>query len=376
MLGPDLAGRALRPLGKRPWPSRRRTGGAAGGSLRRSCSRAGSLYAQFHPGRYSGAFPCGLQCRHLPRRGQRQERLQTLAARLRSDLRSPRPHRRPRRAADQPRIARRQPDDLEADGRGAACGRKAVRSRFHSYERTLRAAGLPAGAKLDLSVARVTKLEIYPKNPVIETIGNGQQMRVVATYSDATTRDVTREAFIDSGNTEVATSDRQGVLTAIRRGEAPVLARYEGSYAATTLTVMGDRTGFVWQPPETWGRIDELVANKWQRMKIRPTGLCSDACKIPPPRLPRPDRSAPDGRRGSRVPGRWQRETRTKPRRRHRQADRQRRLHRALDEQMGRPPASQSQVPGARGSAGRVPGRGFAARWRPTRHMTSSSRRS
>ncbi len=148
--------------------------------------------------------------------------------------------------------------------------------RDSSYERTLRR-WIAGGAKLDLSVARVAKLEIFPKNPVIETIGNGQQMRVVATYSDATTRDVTREAFIDSGNTEVATSDRQGVLTAIRRGEAPVLARYEGSYAATTLTVMGDRDGFVWEPPETWGRIDELVANKWQRMKIRPTGLCSDA---------------------------------------------------------------------------------------------------
>ena len=144
------------------------------------------------------------------------------------------------------------------------------------YERTMRR-WIAGGAKLDLSIARVTKLEIFPKDPVIETIGDAQQMRVVATYSDATTRDVTREAFIDSGNTEVATGDRQGVLTAIRRGEAPVLARYEGSYAATTLTVMGDRTGFVWQAPETWGRIDELVANKWQRMKIRPTGLCSDA---------------------------------------------------------------------------------------------------
>ena len=28
----------------------------------------------------------------------------------------------------------------------------------------------------------------------------------------------------------------------LRRGEAPVLVRYEGAYAATTLTVMGDRT--------------------------------------------------------------------------------------------------------------------------------------
>ena len=149
------------------------------------------------------------------------------------------------------------------------------------YYRTLHR-WIAAGAKPDLSAARVAKIDIFPKDPVIDAIGNAQQMRVVATYADATGhplagRDVTREAFIESGNTEVATADRQGVLTAVRRGEAPVLARYEGSYAATTLTVMGDRSGFVWQAAETWGKIDELVAAKWQRMKILPSGLCSDA---------------------------------------------------------------------------------------------------
>jgi hypothetical protein len=40
---------------------------------------------------------------------------------------------------------------------------------------------------------------------------------------------------------------------------------------------MGDRTGFEWEEPETWNRIDELVAQKWQRMKILPSGLCTDA---------------------------------------------------------------------------------------------------
>ena len=66
------------------------------------------------------------------------------------------------------------------------------------------------------------------------------------------------EAFIESGNTEVATASRIGLMTAVRRGEAPMLARYEGAYAATTLTVMGDRTGFAWAEPPTWERIDEL----------------------------------------------------------------------------------------------------------------------
>jgi len=65
-------------------------------------------------------------------------------------------------------------------------------------------------------------------------------------------------------------------VTSLRRGEAPVLARYEGNYVATTLTVMGNRDGFIWQDPPTWGKIDELVAAKWKRMKIQPSELCTD----------------------------------------------------------------------------------------------------
>ena len=56
-----------------------------------------------------------------------------------------------------------------------------------------------------------------------------------------------------------------------------MLVRYEGSYAATTLTVMGDRTGFVWAEPPANNKIDTLAAAKWQRMKIQPSGLSSDA---------------------------------------------------------------------------------------------------
>ena len=35
-----------------------------------------------------------------------------------------------------------------------------------------------------------------------------QQLRVLATYADGEVRDVTREAFLESGNTEVAVADR------------------------------------------------------------------------------------------------------------------------------------------------------------------------
>ena len=168
-------------------------------------------------------------------------------------------------------------------------------------------------------------------------------MRVIATYADGTVRDVTREAFVESGNTEVATVDRDGVMTAVRRGEAAVLARYEGAYSATTLTVMGDRSGFVWQQPETWGKIDELVAAKWQRMKILPSGLCSDAefirrVYLDLTGLP-PTAEQVRAFLGDHATHAYQ------ARRADRPADRQQRLHRALDQQVGGPAAGEPQVP-------------------------------
>ncbi|MFP6620206.1 MAG: DUF1553 domain-containing protein, partial [Pirellulaceae bacterium] len=136
---------------------------------------------------------------------------------------------------------------------------------------------IATGAKLNLLNARVASIELYPVNPVVQQLGSHQQMRVVATYTDGTTNDVTAESFIESGNTDVAETDNMGLVTALRRGEAPILARYEGAYIATTMTVMGDRSGFAWEATPANNYIDELVAKKLQRMKILSSDLCSDA---------------------------------------------------------------------------------------------------
>ncbi|MDZ4850408.1 MAG: DUF1549 domain-containing protein [Pirellulaceae bacterium] len=132
------------------------------------------------------------------------------------------------------------------------------------------------GAQLNMQTPRVAKIEVFPLNPVVDEVGAKQQIRVVATYVDGTSRDVTRDAFVESGNTDVATLVDGDRISAIRRGEAPILARFEGAYAATTLTVMGKRDDFVWEEPKLDSTIDKLVAEKWERMKIKPSGLCTD----------------------------------------------------------------------------------------------------
>ena len=144
------------------------------------------------------------------------------------------------------------------------------------YYETIRS-WIADGARLDLTTPRVTKIAVSPVDPVVQRIGARQQLRVIATYASGEVRDVSREAFLESANSEVAVAGRAGLIAAVRRGEAPVLARFEGNYASTTMTVMGDRTGFVWADPPSYGKVDTLVAAKWKRMKILPSGLCTDA---------------------------------------------------------------------------------------------------
>jgi WD40 repeat protein len=138
-------------------------------------------------------------------------------------------------------------------------------------------AWIAAGATVKFDSPRVTGITLSPSNPVIQLEGSRQQMRVIATYADGRVRDVTQDAFVETGNMDVAKAEKLGgLLTALRRGEAPVLARYEGSYASTVLTVMGDRSGFVWQAPPANNKIDEFVASKLERMKTLSSALCTD----------------------------------------------------------------------------------------------------
>jgi hypothetical protein len=86
----------------------------------------------------------------------------------------------------------------------------------------------------------------------VQKIGSRQQMRIVASYADGKTRDVTAETFIESGNTDARRRFHRSHCHPAARRSAQ-LARYEGNYAATTVTVMGDHSSFVWKerPPGT-----------------------------------------------------------------------------------------------------------------------------
>lgn len=132
------------------------------------------------------------------------------------------------------------------------------------------------GVKIDLDKPRVKSISMFPSTIAVPLPGMKQQVAVLATYTDGTIRDVSQEAFVESSNTEVVEVDNKGLATSVRRGEATLMARYQGSYSAATLIVMGDRSGFAWKPQPQLNYIDELVDEKLQSVKVLPSGLCTD----------------------------------------------------------------------------------------------------
>ena len=133
------------------------------------------------------------------------------------------------------------------------------------------------GVKLDMTAPKVTGIEIFPKKPTMALAEMTQQMSVLATYSDGSQRDVTSEAIFTSTDPEIFEIDDSGLVTAVRRGEAATLARYQGAYAATPMFVMGDRAGYAWKDEPANNFIDGLVYKKMQQVKILPSGLANDA---------------------------------------------------------------------------------------------------
>lgn len=145
-----------------------------------------------------------------------------------------------------------------------------------SYAYRMLRAWVDQGAAPPADVARVARIEILPENPVLGRASDTLRMIVLAHFPDGRVQDVSREAFVEGNNLEVLNVTTDGIVTALRRGEGAVLARYEGQYAATRVTVMGDRAGFEWSDPPTRNEIDVLVHEKLKRVKTLPADLCTD----------------------------------------------------------------------------------------------------
>ncbi len=136
------------------------------------------------------------------------------------------------------------------------------------------AQGVPFG---DPSKDSVKRLDIQPKEIFMEKPGGVTTLKIIATFADGGTRDITREANIDSNIPDVAAVGASADVKGARIGEATVMVRYQGNFTSVPVTVLNPAPGFVWKQLAQNNYIDQLIDAKLQRLKIQPSPVVDDA---------------------------------------------------------------------------------------------------
>lgn len=126
--------------------------------------------------------------------------------------------------------------------------------------------------------ATVTELEVFPKQR-IGKVGFRQQLRVVATYSDGQTRDVTPWAKYDSMDEGMLDVTGSGRVATQAEGQSAIMIRFEGQAAISMFVVPFAETIQLadWKNNNF---VDELAVKKFQELGIEPSALCDDATFI------------------------------------------------------------------------------------------------
>ncbi|MCY2990104.1 MAG: DUF1549 domain-containing protein [Planctomycetota bacterium] len=135
---------------------------------------------------------------------------------------------------------------------------------------------LEAGAPLDpAEPPRVAQLEFYPPAAVLEGSGTTQSFIARAKYTDGTDRDVTDLTVFLTSNDNSAAVNAGGLVTAAARGEAFVMGRFETKTVGSQVLVLPKDVPYT-SPPPSGNYIDQLVGAKLVKLRIEPSGLCTD----------------------------------------------------------------------------------------------------
>ena len=136
---------------------------------------------------------------------------------------------------------------------------------------------ISAGAPDDAAdVAKVTGIEVFPSQIVMEGKNSTQQITVRATYSDGTDRDVTNLALFMSNNDPTATISKQGLVTSGDRGAAFMLARFNVYSVTAQVLVIPAQLQYERPKLAETNYIDTLVDENLHKLRILPSGICTD----------------------------------------------------------------------------------------------------
>ena len=167
-------------------------------------------------------------------------------------------------------------DVTATTGDGKKAGRR-LDEEGHEWQLLVRwiEQGMPYGQEED---PVVTGIEVVPAVRDMNR-NTEQQVRVLASYSDGTIRDVTRMATYESNDPEMANAEVDGRISVFERpGSAAVMIRFQGQVTVFRAHIpLGIE---VTELPAEKNYVDQHVFGKLKRLGIPPSELSSDAVFI------------------------------------------------------------------------------------------------
>ncbi len=100
-------------------------------------------------------------------------------------------------------------------------------------------------------------------------------VRVQATFSDGSTKDVSSLAVFESTNPKIEVS-RDGHVQTSEPGETTIVVRYLDRQATSLLAFVAAHNDFAWAKPPVNNYIDQHVYARMQKLRMNPSELCKD----------------------------------------------------------------------------------------------------
>jgi hypothetical protein len=163
---------------------------------------------------------------------------------------------------------------LKATGMVPHTGGRRFKPDSEYYQTLLR--WIQSGAPDDAAnVPQVTGIALVPDKVVFTGKEKQKPLKVVAKYSDGTTREVNRLALYLTNNKNTADIDDQGVVIPGKRGDTFVFARFAKFTTGAEIIVLPPGK-FKWPKIASNNYIDDLVYDKLKNLRILPSALCAD----------------------------------------------------------------------------------------------------
>ena len=122
----------------------------------------------------------------------------------------------------------------------------------------------------------LVNLEVTPRSAIVSAPAEQVAIRVQATFSDGSTRDVTKTACYELSNLN-ATVSRDGVVQRTKIGETTLIVRYLQLQRPVPIAFIPASPEFEWTAPAPSNAIDEQVFAKLKRLRANPSHVCEDS---------------------------------------------------------------------------------------------------